>query len=268
MKFKKLTDKQFNTLVKIFVIFALAYFLSGVAQAAPIKIAVIDTGFDFDSKWQYTTLDKPKLCKMGHKSFIDGSFKDNSGHGTHIVGLIAQGNKDIDYCIVIIKAFEPSDRSIDALGNTIKAYRYAINIGVDIINYSAGGTSKSEAECDLISEASGRGIHVVTAAGNEHSDLSVSPYYPAMCSAWTYKIMAKTVKNSRLPASNYTTTVIPNTHVELGENVLSLMPNNVVGFLTGTSQAAAIFTSKLVRYLYNHRYMYDVDKLDKYKNLA
>jgi hypothetical protein len=46
-----------------------------------VKVAVIDTGFDFASTWDKDST--PILCDEGHKSFI-GDDKDNHGHGTSL----------------------------------------------------------------------------------------------------------------------------------------------------------------------------------------
>lgn len=255
MQFKKLSNQEFNTLVKCFCVFAVLYFLSSLAWASPhpIKIAVIDTGFDFKSDWRNQFhLRKPKLCPDGHKSFA-GSLQDTHGHGTHIAGLIGQGNENADYCLIIIKFFDSSSSSADNLTNSIKAYEYAISLDVDIINYSGGGIEFSALECRIVQQALARGIRFVAAAGNEHSDLTRHPYYPALCASEVYKIAATTRDNKRLPASNYTTSTIPNLYEELGENVQSIVPNNHTGIMTGTSQATAIFTQKLVRKLHQYR---------------
>ena len=262
MKFKKLTDKQFNTLVKIFVIFALAYFISGVAMAEPIKVAILDTGYDFKSTWSKFTV-KPKLCAEGHKDFTEGTIQDTHGHGTHIAGIIAQNNQFVDYCLVIIKVFDPIHKEYNKY-NAVNAFKYAADIGVDIINYSGGGIGREDTECAILDYVLGQGIKVVAAAGNEHSDLAVKPYYPAMCDARIYKVAATTVDNKRLPASNYTTRKIPNLFSELGQNVMSLLPNNFTGVMSGTSQATAIFTQKLVRSLY----MYKIERAIKLNRTA
>lgn len=262
MKFKKLTDKQFNTLVKIFVIFALAYFISGVAMAEPIKVAVLETGYDFKSTWSKSTV-KPKLCAEGHKDFTEDTIQDTHGHGTHIAGIIAQNNQLIDYCLVIVKVFDPLHKEYNKL-NVVTAFKYAVDIGADIINYSGGGVGREDIECTILNYALGRGVKVVAAAGNEHSDLTVKPYYPAMCDPRIYKIAAKTANNERLPASNYTVKHIPNLFWELGQNVMSLLPNNTTGVMSGTSQATAIFTQKLVRRLY----MYRIEQAIKLNRIA
>lgn len=251
MENKKLSDKEFDTLVKLFVVFVLAYFISGVAMAAPIRIAVLDSGYDYKSTWS-KDIARPKLCDRGHKSYVGKTILDDHGHGTHVAGLIAQNNQDVDYCLVIIKVFNVKDTRFN-LENVRNGLKYAADIGVDIINYSGDGVARDEVECSVIGDVLRRGIKVVAAAGNEHSDLITNPYYPAMCDSRIYKITATTDKFERLPASNYASKPIPNIYWELGDKVMSLLPNNRTGVLSGTSMATAIFTQRLVRLLYIYK---------------
>lgn len=248
MNFNRLTDKQIKTVAKILGTFALIYFISGVAMAKPIIVAVIDTGFDFKSTWSDSSLDKPKLC-TGHKSFA-GSKQDNNGHGTHIAGLIAQGNKDIDYCLMIIKYYDDKVAPTDLMLNSNRAFMYAISQRVDIINYSSGGSDWSELECKIVKLALDRGIKVMAAAGNEKSDLMKVPYYPALCDSRVFKVVNYNSSHVRHPSSNYTSGFINNIIIELGTDLLSLLPNNSTGYMTGTSQATARATAELVRALH------------------
>jgi subtilisin family serine protease len=213
-----------------------------------IKVAVIDTGFDFNSTWDKNST--PILCDAGHKSF-SGDDQDNHGHGTHIAGLIHSNAGQANYCLVILKYFDPRKLSADNLSNSNKAFKRAIDLKVNVINYSGGGSEKSEDECKLIKLALDNGIKVVAAAGNERSDLSKVPYYPAMCDSRVIIVTSKDTDNNRLPSSNYFTVKPKNLTViaELGYNVYSTLPDGKYGFMTGTSQATAIITGKLVKQL-------------------
>lgn len=222
-----------------------------------VMIAVIDTGLD------EALMNKSWVCPTGHKDFTGNGLKDNHGHGTHISGLVDQYAKDfiflknkkapadidkvqIDYCQIIVKYYDPKVPHNDNLKATIKSFRWAIDQKVDIINYSGGGTSYSEEEKKLIVEALNKGIKVVAAAGNERSDIDKHKYYPAMYDS-RISIVANLVSaNSRQVASssNYGQSV--NTY-EIGTNVLSRLPGAGFGYMTGTSQAAAIKSGKLVR---------------------
>lgn len=217
-----------------------------------IKVAVIDTGFDFKSTWSNTTLAKPVLCRGLQRDFSNTSLNDVHGHGTHIAGIIAQYAKDANYCLSILKVFDKPDGGNDVLASEINALKFAIESEVDIINISMGGFDRSYMECSLIRSALDKGIIVVAAAGNGGHDIDDKKYYPAMCD--TRVIIAANINNdgSLAITSNYYSSkpMIK----EKGRNVLSLLPNNRVGELSGTSQAAAIATGKLVEYLSMEHY--------------
>ena len=230
-----------------------------IEKGKPVIVAVVDTGFDFDSTWsglnQSVGLKKPKMCKQGHKDFTDMGIKDLHGHGTHIAGLIAKYAGDSNYCLVALKYYNTEKEQIDHLGTSLKAFQRAIDLKVDIINYSGGGVEKSEYECALIKKALDMGIIVVAAAGNEASDINLSPYYPAMCDNRVRAIANVDEKGNYQHNSNFTNLVMINPRElvkENGTNVLSLSPGNGTTYMTGTSQAAAIETGKIVKELCSH----------------
>lgn len=253
MEFNKLTDKQFRRLSIMFALFAILYFICGVAKADTLKVAVIDTGFDTHSMWKGEGFAKmglvaPKICPQGTFNTVDGStdVKDNHGHGTHIAGLVAKGNASTDYCLVIIKYYDPKVIGADNMKASIKAYKKAIELKVDVINYSGGGTERSEEECNLMKQALDKGIKVFAAAGNERTDLDKTfsnGYYPAMCDKRITVVENVDKNGDPVPSSNYAKWAVK----EQGTNVLSLLPNNQAGYMTGTSQATAIVTSKYLR---------------------
>ena len=232
----------------------------------PIIVAVIDTGIsDRLAKMPY-------LCKVGHKDFTGTGLNDNHGHGSHISGLIQQyvtnnilskttTKSKLDrmfftkspYCQVILKYYDPTQQNADTLAQEIQAIQYAINIKVDYINFSGGGTTKSQEEIDLIKKALDSGIKIVVAAGNEDanidevttkdSDIKYEHYYPANDDPRITIVGNLSQNNQRCPSSNYGSTV---NAWEIGENVMSTTINGF-GIMTGTSQATAIKTGKLIR---------------------
>jgi len=219
------------------------------AESKTIRVAVIDTGFDFDSKWtnaKANHLAVPKLCTKGHYDFTNGSTlpSDSGVHGTHIASLIAKGNEKVDYCLIILKYMGTGifENHLD-LSN--KALAKAIELNVDIINYSGGGEQRDDTECNLIRLALNKGIKIVAAAGNEGKNLKKTAYYPAMCDDRTFKTANIDVNKDLHRKSNYGN--VPNLVKVVGTNVLGLAPDNSYAILTGTSQSAASFTSYLVK---------------------
>jgi subtilisin family serine protease len=222
----------------------------------PIVVAVIDTGID------QAMMSNNSLCDSGHKDFTSTGLNDRHGHGTHISGLIDQYAKgyifswgkdnwhidkiNVDYCQIIIKYYDPKAQNSDNMRNTIEAFRWAIAQHVDIINYSGGGEVPSTTEKAVILEALNKGIKIVAAAGNEKSDIDKksSHYYPAYYDKRIY-IVGNLVEDGKhiAKSSNYGKSV---NSWEIGTNVISKIPGHAVGTMTGTSQATAIKTGKLV----------------------
>lgn len=225
----------------------LLIFLFSLNAHAMIKVAVIDTGFDFDSKWNDAKrygLAKPKLCKEGHKDFTGTGLRDNYNHGTHVSGLIAKGNENVNYCLVIIKFFD-GDSNPSNLQAMVDAVNHAIKLKVSVINISAGGYITSKEECQVMNNALNKGIIIVAAVGNDNKNLNKMGYYPALCDKRIIKVMNLNKYGKKSISSNYG--FLQNLIGEIGEEIVSLCPSDKYCIMTGTSQAAAITTSKIIR---------------------
>lgn len=240
-----------------------------------IIVAVIDTGLDIkhedlkNNLWMNpgeTGLDSKGRDKATNgidddgNGFVDDIYgwnfvknnnklDDNHGHGTHITGIIAaeaNNNKGIvgiapEVSVMTLKYFDPSSPGSDNLKNTIKSIHYAIKMGAHIINYSGGGMDYSQEEFDAVNEARKKGILFVAASGNERSNSDKIPYYPADYNL--DNIISVTAFNPSvevLASSNWGTESV---HIAApGQNVISTLPGNAYGFMTGTSQATAFVT--------------------------
>lgn len=245
-----------------------------VCANPPAIVAVIDTGLGYQNKG----LNAP-LCDTGHKRFLndlnatyltgtkDPVPLDNHGHGTNVAGVIAKYAGNSNYCLVILQYYDPDSRGNDNLKNTIKAIKYAQKIGAKFINYSGGGKEFSKEEEKAVKSFLNTGGTFVAAAGNEREDLDVKGYYPAMYDKREIAVgnaefaepedadrdfMLKENKRYELvkidgtdrpgravSSSNYGSKI---NRWELGVGV--------EGFgltMTGTSQAAAIATGKLIK---------------------
>lgn len=209
-------------------------------HAKTIVVAVIDSGVDAAV---------PNLCHRSHISFakkLPNPLVDENGHGTHIAGLISTNAGTGDYCIVSVKYYDPAMTGLQNLQNIINAVRYAVSIKVDFINISGGGPEFSEDEFAAIEEALDAKITLVTAAGNEHSDLDKTcDFFPA-CYDPRLVVVGNLQKapEGRAPSSNYGNKV---TRWEVGTDLLSTLPGGKTGRMTGTSQSAAVATGKLVK---------------------
>lgn len=188
--------------------------------AKTIKVAIIDSGLD--------NLQGVKLCKSGLIDLTNSSMKSEYfKHGNNITHIIVDNLETEDYCVYHIKAFSDVTKSIA----DTQAFAIAILLGVDIINYSAGGAGGDIYEEAVVALAVAKGIKVFVAAGNDGHNLDKNCNYFPAC----YKIAKlNVVGNLRNKTSNYGKIV---NIVKDGNNVKS---GGVT--LTGSSQSTALAT--------------------------
>lgn len=206
-------------------------------------------------------------------NFVSSNNKldDNHGHGTHIAGIVgaeAGNNKGIsgispEVSLMILKYFDPKVPNNDNLKNTVLAIEYAVKMGAHIINYSGGGTDFSQEEHDAIEKAEAKGILFVAAAGNERSNSDKHHYYPA-----DYKlkniisVTAIDPTTEVLNSSNYGTETVD--IAAPGQNILSCLPQNTYGLMTGTSQATAFVTGAAVLVMAHKNLYNNAEEVKKY----
>lgn len=265
--------------------------------SSDVIVAVIDTGIDINHEdlknnlWVNpgeTGLDKNGRNKATNgidddgNGFVDdvngwnfvssnNKLDDNHGHGTHIAGIIgAEGGNNRGIIgvspkvqLMILKYFDPKVPHTDNLKNTIASIRYAINNGAHIINYSGGGTDYSKEEFEAIADAEKRGILFVAAAGNEKSNSDEFHYYPA-----DYKlkniisVTAIDPTTQVLSSSNYGVETVD--IAAPGQNILSCLPNNSYGLMTGTSQATAFVTGAAALVMSHKDQYYQAEAVKSY----
>lgn len=210
-----------------------------------IKVGIIDTGLN---------LDDPRfsehVCSSGHHHFVDKNINDEHGHGTHIAGLIQQYAGYGNYCFLIYKFYSDSNTGAQNLIMEIEAMKAAIRNGADIINFSGGGPEFAEDEYLIIKNHPN--VLFVVAAGNEHENLDNSKkgFYPASYWLKNEVVVQNIGKDGMVyPGSNWSKKAVS----EIGENAYSTLPNGEMGYLTGSSQATAIRTGKIVREMLKKR---------------
>ena len=247
-----------------------------------IVVAVVDTGIDLNHPalknklWKNSGesgLDKNGQDKSTNgidddrNGFIDdvhgwnfaglnSNLQDQHGHGTHISGIIAAEKTNrspyfgvaANALIMPLKYYDPKNEGQNQLKATIDAFRYAIKMGADVINYSAGGPTPNKLERQAIELAHRKGIVVVAAAGNEASNADNIPYYPASYLSPNILAVAGVDLNKRLVStSNFGTLSVD--VAAPGENIYSTLPRGQYGLMTGTSQATAFVTGLVARIL-------------------
>ncbi len=173
---------------------------------------------------------------------------DTHGHGTHIAGIIsgasANGVGISGVCprvaIMPLKYYDNSGAGYNNLNNTVRAIRYATQMGANIINYSGGGADPAPAERMAIEDAQRHGILFIAAAGNDGHNNDQTPYFPQNYPLDNIVGVASVNKsNALLPSSNFGKTV---DIAAPGLGILSTLPENRLGTMSGTSQATAFVT--------------------------
>jgi subtilisin family serine protease len=214
------------------------------APSQPIKIGIVDTGLNLNDP-RFTS----HLCVYGHKDFTGSGIEDTLGHGTHIAGIIQKYAGEGNYCFLIYKYYSSIASSFQNVKNEQAALEKAVEDGVKIVNFSGGGPEFNEDEYLTISDHPD--VTFVVAAGNESKNIETpeGKFYPA--SYFTENLIVVgdfDIEGVAASTSNWATRKIS---WEIGERVNSTLPNGHTGYMSGTSQATAIRTGKLVRKMLN-----------------
>jgi len=139
-------------------------------------VAVIDTGVT-------------RVPDLKNTKFVPGydfvnnrpEAEDDSGHGTHVAGTIAQSTNN-NYGVAGI-AYEASLMPLKVLGNSgggtvadiAEAIKFAADNGADVINMSLGGGGESQFLKAAIDYAYQKGVVLIAAAGNASQNAASYP---------------------------------------------------------------------------------------------
>lgn len=138
-----------------------------------IKVAVIDTGVDYNHPALFGFGPTGKV--VGGYDFIENDNEplDTNGHGTEVAGIIAaNGNLKGIAPNAKILAYRVSDVGESVSSDLIvKAIEQAVQDGANVINISLGVNRTNSKIEDAINDAVKKGIVVVAAAGNSGPDL-------------------------------------------------------------------------------------------------
>ena len=227
----------------VVVLFIASSYLNGNARAAdrvePVRVAVIDTGLDMDDPRF-----KAHLCESGHLDWTKTGLKDTMGHGTHVAGLIVANAGRANYCLVIVKYYVLGADDHTTVVREGDAFRWAMDNGAQVVNFSGGGPAMHEPE--YLAIKSHPKVLFVVAAGNEGKSVTEpgDSYYPAAIRLPNVIVVGNgTSAKDRAASSNFG----PRVDVwEDGREVESTLPGGKRGKMTGTSMATAIHTGKLL----------------------
>lgn len=199
------------------------------------RVAILDTGLNI----KY--MSEPWVCTEGHRDLTDTGLNDTHGHGTNVALIIARNINPEKQCALIIKWTEGG--SVNNNVPIMDVYDTLKGSTVKWINYSASGNLVSLGEnIRLYDMSAWDNIHITVAAGNDKRDLSVKcNIFPACYNIQNkhWHVVANGKNGVPQGNSNYNG---PVTEMEDGNEVTA------GGYMfSGTSQAAALYTSKLLR---------------------
>lgn len=230
-----------------------------------VIVAVIDTGVDYNHRdlrnnmWVNPGEIEGNGVDDDGNGFVDdvhgydfvnndGSPMDDNGHGTHVAGTIGavgdnnDGVVGVNWDVSIMALKFLSSNGSGFVSHALRAINYATMMkdqyrqNVRVMNNSWGGGGFYQPIENAIEAAADEGILFVAAAGNSGRDNDLRPEYPAGYQVDNVLSVAATDRNDRLASfSNYGDRTV---HVAApGVNILSTMPNNRYGSLSGTSMA-------------------------------
>ncbi|KNY30125.1 S8 family serine peptidase [Pseudobacteroides cellulosolvens] len=221
-----------------------------------ITVAVIDSGIDIKHK------DLSNNIYTNAEEIVNGIDDDGNGfvddvngwdfanndnsvydsesqdsHGTHVAGIIAAGvnNSGITGISPLVKVLPIKfiNGSNGYTSDALNAISYAESMGATIANISWGGNEYNPALKEAIEKS---GMVFVCAAGNMGTYVDSDPIYPA-CFGLSNIISVAAVDNRGELASfsSYGSRIDV---AAPGVNILSTLPGNKYGYMSGTSMAA------------------------------
>jgi thermitase len=213
-----------------------------------VLVAVIDTGVDYRHPNLAPNMVAGYDFKENDNDPMDKTGYQNPGHGTHCAGavgatgLIDGGTVGLAPEVSIMPLRFLDENGSGDLNNAIKAIDYAIEKKVDVISASWGAAiSRKDAMplVEAIKRADDAGIIFVAAAANDGKNNDVTEMYPANNGFPNSITVAASGSGDAKPSwSNYGTATV---HVAApGENIMSTLPNNKYGNLSGTSMATPL----------------------------
>lgn len=213
-----------------------------------IIVAVIDTGVDYTHEALSPNMVAGYNFKDKNNDPMDKTSYQNPGHGTHCAGVIgATGLVDggivgIAPNVSIMPLRFLGENGSGDLNDAIKAIDYAVEKGAQVISASWGATiprNQAQPLVDAIKRADDKGVIFVSAAANDGKNNDTTEVYPANNGFPNSITVAASGPSDAKPSwSNYGTATV---HVASpGEDIMSTLPKNKYGNLSGTSMATPL----------------------------
>lgn len=169
-----------------------------IHNGAGAIVAVLDTGVAYRDALPYALApDLAGTVFLPGWDFVNGDAfpDDDHGHGTHIVGTIAQTTNNLYGCagvaygcsIMPVKVLDENSNGL--LSDVVAGFYFAVDNGAHIINTSFGTVTPSLILQDAVTYASVSGLTIVCSAGNAASSAAHYPSsYPECISVSAVKL--------------------------------------------------------------------------------
>lgn len=225
-----------------------AWAKAGNRGSKKVVVAVIDTGVDYRHSDLAPNM-IPGYDFAGKDSDpMDETSGQNPGHGTHCAGAVgAAGVVDNGIIGLSPEVSIMPLRFLDKngggdLNNGVKSIDYAIEKKVDVISASWGATiprAQAKPLIEAVRRAEQAGIVFVVAAANDGKNNDRTDVFPANANlSNTISVAASNSSDTKPSWSNFGRAMV---HVAApGENIMSTLPKNKYGNLSGTSMAAPL----------------------------
>lgn len=213
-----------------------------------VVVAVIDTGTDYRHQSLAPNMVKGFNFIENNNDPDDKTSFQNPGHGTHCSGIVGATGKieggivglSPDVSIMPLRFLD--ENGSGDLMNAIKAVDYAIAQKVDVISASWGAKVEKKDAMPLVEaveRANKAGIPFVAAAANDGKNNDTVGYFPTNANTDNIISVAASGQTDAKPSwSNYGKAMV---HVSApGEGIISTLPKNKYGDLSGTSMATPL----------------------------
>lgn len=146
--------------------------------------AVVDTGIQLDHPDLKSQIWRGPSGESGFdfaNDDVDPS--DDNGHGTHVSGILGaerdnnEGIRGVIGKSIKLMALKSQDsQGSGSLADMVNAIKWAADHGAEVINLSLAGNEKSTAVKDAIEYALAKNVVLVSAAGNEGSEITATNF--------------------------------------------------------------------------------------------
>jgi len=226
-----------------------------VTTGSMVKVAILDTGIDFDHPDLWRNI-KGGINTLRPRKSAD----DDNGHGTHLAGTVAAIDNDFGVIGVGPEIYLYAVKVLDKKGegwlsDLIDALDWCIDNNIQVVNMSFGSLEGNQSFHDAIIRVHQAGITMVASAGNNGEDSGLIEYpafYPE-----TIAVSAVDEYDNFASFSSY------GPQIDLtapGVNILSTYRNAFYETMYGTSMSAAHVTGTVALILTTSpKWGYDLD---------